>query len=132
MAQKSGTTLRIEDDIKRGLKQKLLDENTTLTQVVNDFLRQWKDGKLSTPGEDPVAKKQRALVKHMEGIRATDPVVADALESAISTIYRRLNGTDIVASAVTHGRSVAKRISRQMGSGFGHGAGASAGSNEDD
>ena len=132
MRQKPGTFFRIDEDIRSAVRVKLAEEDVKLTAVLNDFLRAWVAGQKIAPQEPIVAKRQRTLVKHMEGIRDTEPAVADALELAIGTIYRRLSGTDTIASAIADGREVARRISRQMGGTSGRGTGTGADPDEDD
>lgn len=85
MSQKVGFTLRIDSDIERPVKAKAKMDGTTLTKVLNDYLREWLG---SSYARSPVAPSDEKLLNSLSSIRAHSPLVEDAVRTLIFRLAR--------------------------------------------
>lgn len=98
LSQKVGFTLRLDDDIERPVKAKVKLDGTTLTKVINDYLREWLG---SVAPEPAIAPHDEKLLSSLALIRASCPLVEDAIRTLIFRMGRELgpHANNPIASA---------------------------------
>lgn len=111
--QLKGTKLRIDADIEKDVWKKAIDEGQPLTRIINQLLRQWLGGEIQVAAIDDKSPK---MLHILQAIRANDRVLADALDSYIATLHRRLEHHGAIdTSAATDSKRVAKKVSGKLG-----------------
>lgn len=87
LSQKVGFTLRLDSDIERPVKAKVKLDGTTLTKVINNYLREWLGSAAPQPA---VAPHDEKLLSSLALIRASCPLVEDAIRTLIFRMGREL------------------------------------------